>query len=415
MNIPLELFYLNLDKKMQLIEVKIYHDEEVEDNEFFGVQLTNPAGRNIGLGQNKLANVIIIDVSSPGSFQFPQSATQCSERCGEIKVPVSRVNGSMDRVTVDYETRPGSAANGLNYQRVFGTLVFENTESLKYITIQILDDKNYEEQDFDFSVMLSNPTNKSTIVDGRGKINISITDDAQRSKIVGQVLALLGEGYDLSTHTWRQQFEEAMTFEGEPGNYTAMILHSLTFPWKIIFACLPPTSYYDGWLTFGTSLAGIGLITMVIGDLASTWGCMVGLDEGFVGMSVVALGTSMPDTFASITATQMAPNADAAIGNITGSNSVNVFLGLGLPWVIATVYHAIKGTTYETPAGSLSFSVGMFVPMACICLGVMFYRNHTGAGALGGSKFSRELMAYFFMSMWVFFLTMAMLQIQGII
>lgn len=31
--------------------------------------------------------------------------------------------------------------------------------------------------------------------------------------------------------------------------------------------------------------------------------------------------------------------ADNAIGNITGSNSVNVFLGLGLPWLIASIYH----------------------------------------------------------------------------
>ena len=34
--------------------LKIYHDEEVEDNEFFGIQLANPSGRNVGLGQNKL-------------------------------------------------------------------------------------------------------------------------------------------------------------------------------------------------------------------------------------------------------------------------------------------------------------------------------------------------------------------------
>ena len=27
-----------------------------------------------------------------------------------------------------------------------------------------------------------------------------------------------------------------------------------------------------------------------------------------------------------------------SIGNITGSNSVNVFLGLGLPWCIASIY-----------------------------------------------------------------------------
>jgi len=193
-----------------------------------------------------------------------------------------------------------------------------------------------------------------------------------------------------------------------------MILHSLTFPWKIIFACIPPTSYYNGWLTFGCSLAAIGGVTMIIGDLASVWGCMVGLDEGFVGMSVVALGTSMPDTFASITATQMAPNADAAIGNITGSNSVNVFLGLGLPWMIATIYHTIDGSTYETPAGSLGFSVSLFVPMAIICLGIMFYRNHIGEGALGGSKASRQYMAYFFMAEWVFFLTMVLFDIEGV-
>eukprot|EP00967_Tisochrysis_lutea_P018437 scaffold20905_cov15-Tisochrysis_lutea.AAC.1 len=30
--------------------------------------------------------------------------------------------------------------------------------------------------------------------------------------------------------------------------------------------------------------------------------------------------------------------ADAAIGNITSSNSANVFLGLGLPWIIAAGY-----------------------------------------------------------------------------
>ena len=76
----------------------------------------------------------------------------------------------------------------------------------------------------------------------------------------------------------------------------------------------------------------------------------------------------MPDTFASMTATKLAPDADAAIGNITGSNSVNVFLGLGLPWVLATVYHAAGGTTYEQPKGTLATAVAVFVPEACLCV-----------------------------------------------
>ena len=54
-----------------------------------------------------------------------------------------------------------------------------------------------------------------------------------------------------------------------------------------------------------------------------------------------AAGTSLPDTFASKSAAVNNDSADAAVGNVTGSNSVNVFLGLGLPWTIAAIYHAV--------------------------------------------------------------------------
>lgn len=64
----------------------------------------------------------------------------------------------------------------------------------------------------------------------------------------------------------------------------------------------------------------------------------MGLDESVTAITIVALGTSLPDTFASMTAAKTSEYADSAIGNVTGSNSVNVFLGLGLPWTIATIY-----------------------------------------------------------------------------
>ena len=54
------------------------------------------------------------------------------------------------------------------------------------------------------------------------------------------------------------------------------------------------------------------------------------------------MGTSLPDTFASMIAAQKELTADNAIGNVTGSNSVNVFLGLGLPWVFASIYWLIQ-------------------------------------------------------------------------
>ena len=114
-----------------------------------------------------------------------------------------------------------------------------------------------------------------------------------------------------------------------------------------------------GYPCFVVSIAMIGLLTCIVGDLAGIFGCLVGLKDSVTGkkkqfqsvksdlalnwilltaITFVALGTSLPDTFASKAAAVGEKHADNAIGNVTGSNSVNVFLGLGLPWLIAAIY-----------------------------------------------------------------------------
>ena len=89
---------------------------------------------------------------------------------------------------------------------------------------------------------------------------------------------------------------------------------------------------------FAVALTLIGIITAVVGSVAGLLGCVIGLDPSITAITIVAVGTSLPDTFASMTAAKTSEHADSAIGNVTGSNSVNVFLGLGLPWVISTSY-----------------------------------------------------------------------------
>ena len=111
---------------------------------------------------------------------------------------------------------------------------------------------------------------------------------------------------------------------------------------QIIFALIPPAGMGGGWPCFFVSLGMIGLLTAIVGDLAAIFGCLVGLKDSVTAITFVALGTSLPDTFASKAAATAERTADNAIGNVTGSNSVNVFLGLGLPWLIASIYHAAK-------------------------------------------------------------------------
>lgn len=47
-------------------------------------------------------------------------------------------------------------------------------------------------------------------------------------------------------------------------------------------------------------------------------GCVIGMPTSVTGITIIALGTSLPDTFASRTAAQQDEYADAAIGNVTG-------------------------------------------------------------------------------------------------
>jgi len=55
-------------------------------------------------------------------------------------------------------------------------------------------------------------------------------------------------------------------------------------------------------------------------QLATLLGCVIGIETSVSGITLIALGTSLPDTFASRTAAKQDEHADAAIGNITGKN-----------------------------------------------------------------------------------------------
>ena len=141
----------------------------------------------------------------------------------------------------------------------------------------------------------------------------------------------------------------------EPPTTTDYILHVVSLPWKLWFATTPPTEYGGGWACFLVALLYIGIVTSMIADLANLFGCTVGLENEITAITLVALGTSLPDTFASKTAAVNDDNADASIGNVTGSNSVNVFLGLGLPWSMAAIYWQARDRDAWTHAKGGSF------------------------------------------------------------
>lgn len=151
-------------------------------------------------------------------------------------------------------------------------------------------------------------------------------------------------------------------------------------------------------------------MTLVIGEIATVLGCVLNIKESVTAITFVALGTSLPDTFASMTAARTSEYADSAIGNVTGSNSVNVFLGLGIPWAVATTYWQVKfGEDYAVPAGDLVFSVFVFLIVAIICFMILIIRRVVVGGELGGPSFSKYSSASVCIFLWFVYVFMSTL------
>lgn len=90
------------------------------------------------------------------------------------------------------------------------------------------------------------------------------------------------------------------------------------------------------------------LLSGVVGAIIIVWGSnitvdsataiakMIGLSESFIGLTIVALGTSLPELVTSVTAAKKG-NADIAIGNIVGSNIFNILFVIGTTALIIPV------------------------------------------------------------------------------
>ena len=178
-------------------------------------------------------------------------------------------------------------------------------------------------------------------------------------------------------------------------------VHFACLVWKLLFAFVPPPDYYSGWACFTVSIIVIGVLTAVVGDLASHFGCSIGLKDSVTAITFVALGTSLPDTFASKVAAMHDQYADSSIGNVTGSNAVNVFLGIGIAWSLAAMVHAYRGTQFEVEPGSLAFSVTTFCILAAVTCACLMLRRAVYGGELGGPRIPKMITASFLIFVWV--------------
>ncbi|KAM7163397.1 sodium/calcium exchanger 3 isoform 3-T3 [Macrochelys suwanniensis] len=443
--------------------VGIIDDDIFEEDEHFFVRLSNlrvveteePAELNnlpypkAILTSPCVATVTILDDDHAGIFTFECDVMHVSESIGVMEVKVLRTSGARGTVIVPFRTVEGTAkGGGEDFEDAYGELEFKNDETVKTVRVKIVDEEEYERQET-FFIALGEPKwmergisevaeRKLTIEEEEAKriaemgkpvlgehpkLEVIIEESYEFKSTVDKLIKKTNLALVVGTHSWRDQFLEAITVsaagdedEDESGEERLpscfdYVMHFLTVFWKVLFACVPPTEYCNGWACFVVSIMIIGMLTAVIGDLASHFGCTIGLKDSVTAVVFVAFGTSVPDTFASKAAAIQDVYADAAIGNVTGSNAVNVFLGIGLAWSVAAIYWAYQGQEFHVSAGTLAFSVTLFTIFAFVCISVLLYRRrpHLG-GELGGPKGCRLATTLLFASLWLLYILFATLE-----
>lgn len=95
-------------------------------------------------------------------------------------------------------------------------------------------------------------------------------------------------------------------------------------------------------LTVG-GLIGIVLGSNFVVDGASGLAQAIGISERMISLTIVALGTSLPELVTSVTATRKG-EYDIAIGNVVGSNIFNIGMVIGIP---VTIFGGINNINFS--------------------------------------------------------------------
>lgn len=119
---------------------------------------------------------------------------------------------------------------------------------------------------------------------------------------------------------------------------------------KLLTFLLPREEKY--YMVFGVSILLIAALSYVLVEVAVALAHTLQIPEAIIALTVLAVGTSIPDLFSSIIVARQG-RGDMAVSNAIGSNIFDILVGLGLPFMIVM----LLGTDTIEAGGNLIRSV----------------------------------------------------------
>ncbi len=104
---------------------------------------------------------------------------------------------------------------------------------------------------------------------------------------------------------------------------------------KLLHLIFPSEEKY--YLVFAISIILIAALSYVLVEVAVASAHLLNIPEAIIALTVLAVGTSIPDLFSSVIVARQG-RGDMAVSNAIGSNIFDILVGLGLPFLIVMVF-----------------------------------------------------------------------------
>lgn len=116
-------------------------------------------------------------------------------------------------------------------------------------------------------------------------------------------------------------------------------------------------------LLFLVGIAGVIVGARLLVDSVLALSGILGLATGVIAITVVALGTSLPELFVSLAAVRKG-KSEVAIGNIFGSNAFNILFAVGIPGLVTTLTLDPKTLSFGLPILAVASFMFLIVGMS---------------------------------------------------
>jgi K+-dependent Na+/Ca+ exchanger-like protein len=144
-----------------------------------------------------------------------------------------------------------------------------------------------------------------------------------------------------------------------------------------IYQLIPRPEKYI--LVFLISILLIAATCWVLVESAIHVSAILGIPEMIIALIVLGIGTSVPDIVSSAIVAKQG-RGGMAVSNAVGSNIFDIFIGLGLPWLLKSI---IFGQNINTSTDGLGVAVGLLLGSVLLILFALMYKKWTLNKGLG--------------------------------